>query len=59
MDEISDRQLMQLSATSRDATADVSDIAVESPGAASPAVPALGDLLELGLESLLQHFRRK
>lgn len=49
------RQLMQLSTSSRVATADTSDVAVE-PGAQEPD---LRDLLELSLEALLRHFRRE
>jgi hypothetical protein len=60
MDEIEHRQLMNLSDTSRVATVDTSELATESASASAlHPVPALSDLLELGLESLLQHFRRK
>jgi len=53
MDETTHIQLMQLSASSRVATADTSESAAPS------AEPALSDMLELGLEALLQHFRRE
>ena len=60
MDEIAHRILMQLSATSRVATADASDFMPESSVAAdrNHALP-LSDMLGMGLEALLNQFRRK
>jgi hypothetical protein len=57
MDETTHRNLMQLSATSRVATADMSD---QTPDSAerSQALP-LSDMLEMGLEALLNQIRRK
>jgi len=58
MDELTHRQLMQLSAGSRVATADVSEFRVDSAAGDRPALP-LSDMLELSLEALLSQFRRK
>jgi hypothetical protein len=60
MDEVTHRQLMQLSATSRDATADASEIAPDATDIArgNQALP-LSDMLEMGLEALLNQFRRR
>jgi hypothetical protein len=57
MDETTHRNLMQLSATSRVATADMSD---QMPDSAerNQAMP-LSDMLEMGLEALLNQIRRK
>jgi hypothetical protein len=57
MDEITHRNLMRLSATSRVATADGSDFTPE-PSVRPPSL-ALSEMLELSLEALLSQFRRK
>lgn len=59
MDEIAHRQLMQLSATSRVATADASDFRSESAVSTDRGALHLSDMLEMGLEALLSQFRRK
>ena len=58
MDELTHRQLMQLSAGSRVATADASEFRADSTAEDRPALP-LSDMLELSLEALLSQFRRK
>ena len=58
MDEPTHRQLMQLSAGSRVATADVSEFRGDSAAGDRDALP-LSDMLEMGLEALLSQFRRK
>lgn len=58
MDETTHRNLMQLSASSRVATADVSDFTADSAGRAGQSLP-LSEMLELSLEALLSQFRRK
>ena len=60
MDEITHRNLLKLSATSRVATADISDFAQPSAAAGerSEALP-LSEMFEMGLEALLSQFRRK
>jgi hypothetical protein len=58
MDEVTHRQLMQLSAGSRVATADASEFRADSSTTDRPALP-LSDMLELSLEALLSQFRRK
>ena len=60
MNETSHQRLMKLSATSRIATVDASELALESTAGAERehALP-LSDMLELGLEALLNQFRRK
>jgi hypothetical protein len=58
MDELTHRQLMQLSAGSRIATADASEFRADSAAGDRPALP-LSDMLELSLEALLSQFRRK
>ena len=58
MDELTHRQLMQLSAGSRIATADASEFRADSAAEDRPALP-LSDMLELSLEALLSQFRRK
>ncbi|GAB2175801.1 hypothetical protein [Dongia sp. agr-C8] len=57
MDEFTHRQLMQLSATSRVATADASDFPADPTGPDRPL--PLSDMLEMGLEALLSQFRRR
>jgi hypothetical protein len=57
MDELTHRQLMQLSAGSRVATADVSELRADSAAGDRPL--PLSDMLELSLEALLSQFRRK
>jgi hypothetical protein len=60
MDEVTHRNLMQLSATSRLATVDASDLAPEqSSSETTEDVPAWSGMLDLGLEALLNPFRRK
>ena len=60
MDETTHRNLMQLSATSRVATADLSGFTPESPvGAAADEALPLSERLEMGLETLLSQFRRR
>ena len=59
MDELTHRQLMQLSATSRVATADASELRADSAVATDRGLLALSDMLEMGLEALLSQFRRK
>jgi hypothetical protein len=59
MDELTHRQLMQLSATSRVATVDASDLRTESAAGANRHALPLSDMLEMGLEALLSQFRRK
>lgn len=59
MDELAHRQLMQLSATSRVATADASDFRSESAVSTDRGSLHLSDMLEMGLEALLSQFRRK
>jgi hypothetical protein len=60
MDELTHYQLMQLSATSRVATADASEFRSESAAAADRnALLPLSDMLEMGLEALLSQFRRR
>jgi hypothetical protein len=49
---------MQLSAGSRVATADLSELRSDSAADNRPALP-LSDMLELSLEALLSQFRRK
>jgi|UPI0004898192 hypothetical protein len=61
MDEIAHRNLMQLSETSRVATADASDLGPEpsrDDDDQNHALP-LSDMLGMGLEALLNQFRRK
>jgi hypothetical protein len=58
MDELTHRNLMRLSATSRVATADASELVPETAGAPRDAMP-LSDMLEMGVEALLRQFRRK
>jgi hypothetical protein len=58
MDETTHRNLMQLSATSRVATADASDFTADSAARADQSLP-LSEMLELSLEALLSQFRRK
>jgi hypothetical protein len=50
---------MQLSATSRVATADASDFRAESMIGTERGALALADMLEMGLEALLNQFRRR
>jgi hypothetical protein len=57
MDETTHRNLMQLSATSRVATADMSDQGLDAVER-NQALP-LSDMLEMGLEALLNQFRRR
>jgi len=59
MDELTHRQLMQLSATSRVATADVSDFRTDAAVAGERNALPLSDMLEMGLEALLSQFRRR
>jgi hypothetical protein len=60
MDEITHRNLMQLSATSRVATADASDFTPDSAAKVGRGHPLpLSEMLELSLEALLSQFRRK
>jgi hypothetical protein len=59
MDELAHRQLMQLSATSRVATADASDFRSEAAVSTDRGALNLSDMLEMGLEALLSQFRRK
>ena len=59
MDELAHRQLMRLSATSRVATADVSEFRPDSASGAERDALLLSDMLEMGLEALLNQFRRK
>ena len=59
MDELTHRRLMQLSATSRVATADASDLRSESVAGVNHNAPPLSEMLEMGLEALLSQFRRK
>ncbi len=58
MDETTHRNLMRLSATSRVATADASDFTPDSSAGRDQALP-LSDMLGMGLEALLDQFRRK
>jgi hypothetical protein len=60
MNETAHRRLMQLSATSRVATADMSDFAPDSSIGTDRDQPMpLSDMLEMSLEALLSQFRRK
>ena len=59
MDELTHRKLMQLSATSRVATADASDFRTESAVSTDRGPLHLSEMLEMGLEALLSQFRRK
>ena len=59
MDELTHRQLMQLSATSRVATADASDFRLDSAIGTDRGPVLLSDRLEMGLEALLSQFRRR
>jgi hypothetical protein len=60
MDETTHRRLMQLSATSRVATADGSDLTPDfSPGAGRVQGSSLSEMFELSLEALLKQFRRR
>jgi hypothetical protein len=59
MDEFTHRRLMQLSATSRVATADASDFRADSMIGTERGALALADMLEMGLEALLNQFRRR
>jgi hypothetical protein len=59
MDEITHRNLMQLSATSRVATADASDFTSDTPANAGHGPLPLSEMFELSLEALLNQFRRK
>ena len=58
MDENTHGELMQLATASRLLAADVSESAT---GGLLPrqSKPELSEILELGFESLLEHFRRK
>jgi hypothetical protein len=60
MDEINHRNLMRLSATSRVATADASELSPETvaEGHQNQALP-LGEMFELGIEALLNRFRHR
>ncbi len=58
MDETTHRNLMRLSATSRVATADASDFTPAASAGRDQALP-LTDMLGMGLEALLDQFRRK
>ena len=53
------RQLMQLSATSRVATADASELRADPMIGTDRGPMALADMLEMGLEALLSQFRRR
>jgi len=57
MDETNHQNLMRLSATSRVITADASDLTPETFDGHRGQALALGEMLELGLESLLSRFR--
>jgi hypothetical protein len=59
MDELAHRQLMQLSATSRVATADASEFRADATIGTDRGMMALSDMLEMGLEALLSQFRRR
>jgi len=59
MDEITHRNLMRLSASSRVATADASELARDSASGDDRDALPLTDMLEMGLEALLSQFRRK
>jgi hypothetical protein len=59
MDEHTHRQLMQLSATSRVATADASEFRADSMIGTDRGTLALSEMLEMGLEALLSQFRRR
>jgi hypothetical protein len=59
MDEITHRNLMQLSASSRVATADASDLAPDASADAGRERVPLSEMLEMSLEGLLSQFRRK
>ena len=60
MDETTHRRLMQLSATSRLATADASDIGPDlTTGSGHAQSTPLSDMFELGLDALLNQFRRR
>ena len=59
MDELAHRQLMQLSATSRVATADASEFSPEPAIATDRGPVQLSQMLETGLEALLNQFRRR
>ncbi|WP_395023052.1 hypothetical protein [Dongia sp.] len=59
IDERAHRQLMQLSATSRVATADASEFRADPAAATDGGALALSDMLEMGLEALLSQFRRR
>jgi hypothetical protein len=59
MDEVAHRQLMQLSAGSRVATADSSELSTDAGVSTDRSTLVLGDMLEMGLEALLSQFRRR
>lgn len=59
MDELTHRQLMQLSATSRVVTADASELRVDSMIGTDRGPLHLTDMLEMSLEALLSQFRRR
>jgi hypothetical protein len=59
MDELAHRQLMQLSATSRVATADASEFRSDATIGTDRGPLALSEMLEMGLEALLSQFRRR
>ncbi len=59
MDEITHSNLMRLSASSRVATADASELTRDSGSGADRDALPLTDMLEMSLEALLSQFRRK
>lgn len=59
MDDVAHRQLMQLSAGSRVATADASEFRKEAGVSTDRGTLVLSDMLEMGLEALLSQFRRR
>jgi hypothetical protein len=59
MDELTHRQLMQLCGTSRVATADASDFRAEYTVSTERGAIALSEMLDMGLEALLNQFRRR
>jgi hypothetical protein len=59
MDELTHRRLMQLSATSRVATADASDFRMEPAVSTDRGSLVLSEMFEMGLEALLSQFRRR
>ena len=59
MDDTTHRNLMRLSASSRDATADSSELAPDAASRADTDTLPLSDMFEMGLEALLSQFRRK